>query len=205
MTTRSNMKMAAAALLATAALAGCGGSDDPEPVAPGAAAPTSTSGGQTAATTNADPQQVSWAKQLCTAIASENKPITPPDVNGSSPDGTQKSLVTFFGSVVDQLGGQIETIEKVGPPPGASAKSEWEDATKELRKVRKDVAKLVRNIKAENPKNAKDVQSLLTNLGKQMSALSSYQGPIAELSKSKELGAALAAEPTCASASTTTS
>lgn len=196
--------MAVVALLAATAIAGCGSdSSDDQAVAPApvATAPAATSPGDapaaTTATSVSDSPETSWANKLCTQLAGKAKPITPPNVQATTPEDTQKSLVTFFTSVVDQLGSQIETIESVGPPPGAKPTQEWEKAVASLRDIRKEVAKVTRGVKRANPTNAAELQKVIGNLGEQMKSLSTYEGPVKDLAQNKTLSPALEAEPAC--------
>lgn len=216
MTTITNKKMVAVAFLAAATIAGCGDSSDDDQGSAAATSPavaaTTAPAGTTASTpdtsgaTEATAEQEkiakspegTWASRTCKAMAGKAKELQPPQVDTASPAGTQKSLATFFSSVVDQLGDQINTLEDVGPPPGGGKQeSEWKSAVSDLRDVRKDVAKGVRNVKSADADNAKEIQSVIDDLGKQLGAMATYEGPIAELKKNATLGPALEAEPTC--------
>lgn len=207
-------RMAAAALFATAAFAGCGGdsSDDQSASTPPVAATTAEQG-TTAATQATSPEEEqaraaiattpegTWASRTCKAIAGKAEELTPPKVDNNSPEATQKGLVTFFTDVVDQLGSQINTLEDVGPPPGAKLESEWKKALSQLRGVRKDVAKAVRGVKSADAKTPEDIQAVVTDLGTQLQKMATYEGPVAELKKNETLKPALEAEPTCAKVS----
>lgn len=190
---RTRTSLAVAAMVVATALGGCGSKKDststPTPAANGAAPTPDTS--------NIDPKALAWAKEFCGALSSQVKPITPPNMQSSTPADQQASLVAFFGTVVDQQAKQLDAFKTVGPPPGTAADT-WKKSEAELKKVRKAIAKLTKDLKAEHPKSAKDLQDMVSGLKKQMLVLSKYQGPVADLQKDPKLGPALSAVPACA-------
>ncbi|MDO9354557.1 MAG: hypothetical protein Q7T55_12730 [Solirubrobacteraceae bacterium] len=208
-------KSAVAAIIAAAALSGCGDSDKDVAVAPGgtsAESATATTGGTTPAGTSpvqfegrpkADlskpvgKKEGTWAKQLCTALSGKASAIKPPQVDTTSPEATLTSLRTFFGDVVDEQESQLKTLESVGPPPGDQATSEWKKAVQKLRDVRGDVNDVVADLKDAKATNATQVQSIITDLGKQLKSLSDYGGPIPALFSNDTIGPALGKEPSC--------
>lgn len=203
-------KMAAVALLATVALAGCGSEDEPiaATTAPAAVAttPAAVAGSkpaveEAAAEDSKDkpkPKQAAWANKLCTAMAGEVSEVTPPNMNAGSPAAVQQSLVTFFNDITTQLGTQIATIEKVGPPSESKLAAEWKKSVSDLGDVRKEVSQVADNIEEATPKTDKELAALVQDLGTQMKSLGEYQGALADLSSNPALGAAIEAEPACA-------
>jgi hypothetical protein len=182
--------MVVALAATTASLAACGSSDD-EPTTPAATAAAAV------ATPSIDPKDAAWAKEFCTALSADVKPLTPPDVQASSPGDTKDSLVAFFKSVSDQQEKQVAAMVKVGPPPNPEAAKAFAKARRELRTVRTSVDKLVVGLKAEDPKKPEDVTKLVAALGKQMKDFSGYPGPIADVAEDASIGPALKAEPSC--------
>lgn len=210
-------RAAAAVLAATAALAGCGGSDEPEqkadaapagttiPQAPSQVATTEEQKKEAKAKEAALAKEVSekgseeraWAKELCSAMSNASKPLTPPNVGADEVDTTQRSLTRFFSQAQDQLGVQIKTLESVGAPPNNRASTEWQQAVGGLKTIRQQLGVVQKSVAAAKLENQKDLETFTTDLGRQMEALSNYPGPIAILSPNPEIGPALQAEPGC--------
>ncbi len=182
-----------AAVLAAAALAGCGDDDKPKGDA------QATTGGET--TPRPSTPETSWAAKLCTTMAGKASEVQPPKVDAKSPEATKKALITFFSDVGEQLEEQVDTVKEVGPPPAAADKAAWDKAVKRMSGVEDDVAKIRRSLRAAEAQNAADINSVVADLGKQMTKLNQYQGPVAELSEHKSLSDALVNEPACSKVS----
>jgi hypothetical protein len=190
---RTTLNLAIIATVSSVALAGCGGGKDNASTATPAASAVATAVPATSlaagaapttpgATTASSPKVV-WANQLCTALTGKVKPVQPPTVASTSPSDTQKSLVTFLGSVIDAEKVQLDTLKQVGAPPGPSAKKDWKAATKRLRGIRSKLGKVQSELKATNPSNAKALQTEITALGSKLKILAT--------------GAVVTADPTC--------
>ncbi|MDQ8046672.1 MAG: hypothetical protein AAGC46_18780 [Solirubrobacteraceae bacterium] len=198
----------AAVLMTAVALGGCGKKDDGDtgstgtgstPAVAQATTPTTGSTGTSGATgSSSDAAAAKWANQLCSTLVARAKPVQPPNVKGTTPEDTQQSLVTFFTTVVDTQGVQLDTLKTIGEPPVKGAVSDWKSAVKKLRTIRKRVAKVERGIKAAPANNQADLTKLMTNLAKESKTLASYNGPVSSLKTNKAIGPALQAEPACA-------
>ncbi len=201
--TRTHLKTAAMALFVTAALAGCGDSDDVASTPTTASTPASTPPVTFEQEPAADPSKpaskkdAAWAEKLCTAMVGRVSAIRPPTVAASSPEATLKSLTGFFTSVVEEQGSQLSTLEDIGPPPEAKAKQEWQKTVDELRSVRKDVSGVVDGLEESSATSEAEVTKLIASLQTQLATLGSYRGPIKSLYASKTVGQALLAEPAC--------
>lgn len=211
------MKAAAAALLVAATFAGCGGSDDDGEQADAAPAGTTIpqSPSQTATTEEEQKEakakeqalakeisakespERAWAKKLCTAMAGAAKPLTPPNLEAPNVETTQQSLARFFTQAREQLGVQVETLEKVGAPPNDRASTEWQQAVGGMETIQQQLGVVQKSVKAAKLDNQKDLEEFTTDLGKQMDVLSNYPGPIAILTPNPEIGPAIQAEPRC--------
>lgn len=195
----------AAALVAAALLSGCG--DDDKAAAPGgASAPASTpaattpaggsSGSSTAPAGKA--QAAAWADKLCKDIAKTTKPVTPPDVqNATDPAKVQDGMAKFLNDLTAQLGKQLDVLKEAGAPPEIKADKTYANAIARLEILESRLKKVQAGI--EQGKPADDVQGVMSAIGKELSSLSSYQGPIQDLSKNKGLAPVLAAAPSCQS------
>ena len=203
----ANKKMAAVALLATAALAGCGKSSDNANTAPPlassptaastpavASTPAATSGGAKVSSASAK-----WAKSLCTAVTTDVKQLQPPSVTGTSPAATQQALATFFTQVGNQLGNEVKALESAGPPPGSSkATAEYNAAKQKVAKLQPKVAAIQSKVANAKVNSAKDLASLETGLRNELKVLAGNSGPVSALAEGVA-GSALRAEPACAS------
>ncbi len=127
------------------------------------------------------------------------KALQPPNVNGTSPEDTKKSLVTFFTQLADQLGNQKTILEQVGPPPGKNAKGEFEDALDKLDEVKGKLDRVVARVEKSDASTKKQVDALVLDLGESLKVMADYDGPIAQLAKSNALRDELSAEPGCGS------
>lgn len=216
MRTGTAVRAGAAMLLAAAALAGCGGSDD-EPKAD--AAPAGTTIPQSPsqmATTEEEKKEAkakeaalakevsakssperAWAKKLCTSMANASDPLTPPNLEADDVTTQQRSLARFFSQARSQLGVQIKTLNGVGAPPNGRASTEWKQAVGGLETIRQQLGVVQKSVVAAKPKTQKELEAFTTQLGEQMNALSNYPGPIAVLLPNPEIGPALQAEAGC--------
>jgi hypothetical protein len=197
---KSSKVLAVAALCVATGLAGCGGDDTPKATSTspaGVATPTPTPPSPADAA-NATPTQ-KWAKATCDKLASGMTALQPPEIQGTSPEATKASLVTFFGQLSDQLGKQATILGEVGPPPGPNAQREYKKALAKLDVVQGKLDKVVGRVKASDAGTKKEVDSLVVDLGESLKVMASYDGPIAQLTTTRSLGAALSAEPGCSS------
>lgn len=197
---KSSRILAVAALCAVTGLAACGGDDD---------APASTPAAAVEATATPEPPSPAdqpdatpsekWVATTCDKLEAGMKALQPPNVNGTTPEDTKKSLVTFFTQLADQLGNQKTILEEVGPPPGKNAKAEFEDALEELDKVKGKLDGVVSRVERSDATTKKDVDALVVDLGESLKVMADYDGPIAQLAKTNALRDELAAEPGCGS------
>lgn len=194
--------LAVAALCAATVLAGCGGNDETP-----TATPTPTPGFvDTPAPTGPSPADAKgatatekWAKTVCDGLAGSTKALQPPTVQGTSPKETKASLENFFTQLAEQLGNQEKALKEAGPPPGPNGKKVYAKAIAKLSKVQSKVEGVAARTKSADVKSADDVQKLVADLGKSLAVMSGYDGPIAQLIETRPVGAALKAEPACAS------
>lgn len=194
----------AAALAAAALLSGCGdddkggsGASTPAPASTPAAS-TPAGGGSTTPAVAKTAGAAAWAEKLCKDIASSTKPVTPPDVqNATDPAKVQDAMVKFLNDLTTQLGKQLDVLKEAGAPPEIKADKTYANAIGRLEILESRLKKVQSGL--EQGKPADDVQGVMSEIGKELSSLSSYQGPIQDLSKNKGLAPVLAAAPACQS------
>ena len=203
---RTSAKAVAAIMLASATLAGCGGDDDETAAAPTSAAATSST---TSADEQAAPQEKKakptgkgnsteqWVDQLCVNLKNEVKALNPPEVSPSTPEQTRDSLVAFYDRILDRFEVQERVITDLGSPPGTGADKVYDRALKALRRTSGELSKAADEVKASNPKTPEDVGKLMKSLEDKMTSLSSYKGPLIELTDNKKLSDAINANATC--------
>lgn len=190
--------LAAAAIFAAAGLSGCGGDDEAKAPAPSTPVEQTTPMPPSPAEqASATPTQ-KWVKNACAKLADEMTALQPPEIAGTTPEESQASLVKFFSGLQEQMGKQSAALREIGPPPGPNAKREFEEAVADLDKVEKRIAKVVAKAKAADATSKAELDSLVGELGTTLKAMSDYEGPVAQMLKTKSLGKALAAEPACA-------
>jgi hypothetical protein len=192
--------LAVVALCAATGLAGCGDDKDKDPV-----------GGTTAAVETPTPKPQSpadqpdatptekWVRQTCDKLEAGMKALQPPNIKGTSPEDTKKSLVTFFTQLADQLGNQEKILNEVGPPPGKNAQREFKDALEKLAEVRGKLERVVSRVESSDATTKKAMDALVVDLGESLKVMADYDGPIAQLAKTNALKDALSAEPGCGS------
>lgn len=202
----TNTRRSALALLATVGLlAGCGG-DDSTPdanVDPTDAAATTAQVAETPVPTpdakekkKLDTPTGKWATNVCNGLAKNALELQPPDVDPASPESTRDSLIKFFEAVGTQLDGQLEVLEDAGDPP--AGRKTYANAIEALEDMSKSVDKLGNKVAESKATSESDISLIVAELGKDMTSLSSYQGPVVDLTKNSDLKAVLAAEPSCA-------
>lgn len=192
--------LAVTALCAVTGLAACGG-DDEKPSTPAAAVATETATPKPpspADKPDASPTE-EWVRETCDSLEAGMKELQPPDVSGTSPEDTKRSLVTFFTQLAGQLGNQKTILNEVGPPPGPNAKREFEEAIDKLDEVKGKLDAVVERVERSDASTKKEVDALVVDLGESLKVMASYDGPIAQLAKTKALRDALSAEPGCGS------
>lgn len=195
---KSSRILAVAALCAATAVAGCGGDDEPNPTT----AQTTPAANSPADAPDATPTQ-KWIRSTCDQLSKSMQALQPPQVDGTTPEDTKASLVTFFEGLSGQLGKQEEILEAVGAPPGPNAAREYRDAVQELGRVQGRIDRVIDRVKASKADNEKAVQALVVDLGESLKVMSDFDGPVARFAESKSLGTAVEEEPSCASLTVT--
>lgn len=199
MNNKSTRILAVAALCAVTGLSACGG-DDEKPTTPTAAVTEAATPQPKSPADEPDASPTEeWVRTTCDSLEEGMKALQPPNVNGTSPEDTKRSLVTFFTQLADQLGNQKKILEQVGPPPGPNAKREFEDALDKLDEVKGKLDRVVERVERSDASTKKDVDALVVDLGDSLKVMADYDGPIAQLAKTKALREALSAEPGCGS------
>jgi hypothetical protein len=201
----TNIRRSAVALVATAGLlAGCGDSDT-DPVGSTTDAPAATTAAVTATpipTLSAkDKKELAspngkWATSVCNGLVKGTLELQPPNVDPANPASTRTSLISFFKQVGDQLEGQVKVLKDAGKPP--TGIDTYKSSIRRLEKIKRSVRELGENVEESNATSEADITAVVAGLGKQMNALSSYGGPVVDLSKNKDLAKVLSAEPACA-------
>lgn len=195
--------MFVAALCAGTLLGGCGddkkGGDASTGSTPAPFADTPTPKAESPADKSGATATQKWAKAVCAKLVTSTQALQPPTVEGTSPEATKASLTTFFTQLSTQLGNQSKALTEVGPPPGPNGAREYARAARQLERVQKRIDAVIASVKSADVTSAKDVQALTKDLSKSLDVMSGYDGPIAQLMKTKSVGKQLAAEPGCAS------
>lgn len=207
--TRVSWRLVAAGLIAAGAIAGCGGSSDDE-AKDGGDKPAETTAQAAADPAEAALEKVKnapvpakasaerkWARELCAAMADAGTPLAQPAINSSDADKAQRSLVRFLGQVGDQLGVQLQALKQVGAPPLKGTGADWERTVGGMTTVRTQMAAVERRMQRAKVENSKDLRKVMEQMGQQMSALSTYRGPVATLAIDPRIGPAVQAEPSC--------
>lgn len=195
---KSSRILAVAAVCAVAGLAGCGDDNDATP-SPTPAVETATPKPPSPADQPDATPTEKWVRTTCDKLEAGMKALQPPNIKGTTPEDTKQSLVTFFTQLSDQLGNQEKILNEVGPPPGKNAKREFKDALKELARVHAKLERVVSRVEGAEATSKAEMDSLVDDLGSSLKVMSDYDGPIAQLAKTKALKDALSAEPGCGS------
>jgi hypothetical protein len=202
MLSKISKTLAVAAVCAATALSGCG-DDEPKASTPATQADTSTPVPTSPAEApDATPTQ-KWARATCDKLAGQMDALQPPQVSGTTPEDSQKSLVNFFNSLLEQLDKQASALRAAGSPPGPNAQREYEKALSELDRVERRIQSVTKRAEAANATSKAELDRLVNDLGKSLKVMSDYEGPIAQLLETRSLGKALGAEPACAALSPT--
>lgn len=188
-----------AAVCAATGLAGCGDDNDKTPSPTTAIVETPTPTPQSPADKPGATATEKWVQKTCDQLEAGMKALQPPNIKGTTPEDTKQSLVTFFTQLSDQLGNQEKILNEVGPPPGKNAKREFKDALKELARVHAKLERVVSRVEGAEATSKAQMDSLVDDLGSSLKVMSDYDGPIAQLAKTKALKDALSAEPGCGS------
>ncbi len=203
----TNTRRSALALLATAGLlAGCGGDDSKDNAAVPATNPAGTTAEVAATTPIPTPDEKAkkelasptgkWATSVCNGLAKNSLEVQPPNVNPADPGSTRDSLIGFFDSVSKQLNGQVKVLQDAGDPP--AGRKTYNKAIDKLEQIEERVSALGSKVKKSDATSEKDISLIVADLGKDMTDLSGYGGPIVDLTKNSDLKRVLAAEPACA-------
>jgi hypothetical protein len=202
------------ALMATAAVAlaagGCGGGGGSDNAAATSASTTAaaTQAATTPQTTTTAPAPPvksasgSWAKKLCTAMAKNQQPVNPPQINPADPQATITAMAKFLDDIGAQIQAQRDAIAQVGPPPGAKARRAYEKVQARLATVHAKVTAASKRLSSTKVSNAKDMNALFKSIGQDMQNFASYGGPVRDLiGRNGDLAKAISREPACRSLS----
>jgi len=160
-------------------LAGCTGSSD-EPEA------------------KATPQE-QWASSLCQAFEPTTAAVEPPATDDASPTESKEAITDFLRTLRDRLKAQEKVLADAGAPPEVDVTA-YDNAKKALAVSANTLQGVIKNLKAADPKDAKEMQATLMQVSSSLAESSSYQGPLAELSASNaDLKQAFEKDGTCKS------
>lgn len=138
-----------------------------------------------------------WVLATCRGLGQINASVQPPSVQPSSPSDTKASLERFYNDLSKVLSEQEKALAAVGTPPGANARRDYRETLGRIRDVQAQLAELKGRVQASDLKTADDLNELLEALGRRMQKMASYQGPMADLIRSRALGKAIDREPAC--------
>lgn len=138
-----------------------------------------------------------WVLATCRSLARVNDSVQPPSVQPSTPQKTKESLERFYTDLAAVLTEQEKALVAVGEPPGRNAGRDYREMLTRLKDVQTQLTELKGRVSAADLKTADDLNDLLEVLGRRMQKMATYQGPIADLVKSRALGASIGRESAC--------
>lgn len=205
-------KLALAGVIAAGAITGCGGSSDDDAAEKDGGTPTTATTAQAAANEQFEaalekvrnapvpkkgsPERV-WAKKVCAAMTKAGTPLTQPAINSSDPVRAQRSLVRFLKQVNAQLGKQQAALEDVGAPPIKGTDADWSRTVAGMSTVRAQLRAVQREVAGKKVKDSAELKRVMEQMGKQMTALGTYRGPVATMAVDPRMGPAVQAEASC--------
>lgn len=175
----------AAALLASALLAGCGSGDDGS---------TATSG-STAPSTSSNDAAVAYVDKVCAAASAfVSVPKTPPRLDATDQNKLKADMAAYMGQMADAFSRTAASLREVGPSPVAGG----DEQVERMAATFTDVAKTFSDARSTiEQADANDPVGGIQAASDAIARLDEFTEPLKQLESNPELAAAAQEAPSC--------
>lgn len=146
----------------------------------------------------ADPD-IAWAGTVCKDVGTSGTQLTLPVLMAKEPRRTRDNIAAFLGELTARMGTLETALKSAGPPPSGNGTTAYRDTQRTLSGLTNRLTVTRTKLTSTRVTTQASLTAALKGFGADVSAYSSYHGPVADLRADPLLRSAFDQAPECAS------